>query len=315
MADRQMRAGYAQALADYGDENPNVIVLDVDTASSTLSGLFAKRYPDRFYNIGIAEPCMVDVGVGFALGGYLPFINGFSALLSLRAIEAIRTNVCYAKTNVKIAASYAGLSDYKDGPTHHSLTDIAMLRALPEMTLIVPADADEAAAFVPLMAAWDGPVTLRINRSKTIPVPKPDQPLEIGRGIQQKAGDDVTLIACGSMVGRCLRAADRLETLNIHARVIEIHTIKPLDTDLICQAAAETGAVITAEEHSIIGGLGGAVAETLAENQPTPMSRIGVRDIFARTAPDPVSLMDAYGLAIPDIVSATQQLLKERKKA
>lgn len=313
MAELSMREAYGRSLAAYGVDHPEVIVLDVDTASSTLSGFFEKQFPERFYNIGIAEPCMVDVGVGFALGGYVPFINGFSALLALRAIEAIRTNVCYARTNVKIAASYAGLSDYKDGPTHHSITDIAILRALPEMTVIVPGDATEAATFVPLMAAWDGPVTMRINRSAADPVHPAGERLDIGRGIQRREGNDLAIIACGTMVGRSLQAADLLEKQGIHARVLEIHTIKPLDEDLICQAAAETGAVITAEEHSIIGGLGGAVAEVLSEKAPTPMRRVGIRDIFTRTAPDPDSLMDAYGLAVADIVATAENLLKERK--
>ena len=312
MKNLSMREGYGRALAEYGAVNPDVVVLDVDTASSTLSGFFEQRFPERFYNIGIAEPCMVDVGVGLALGGYIPFINGFSALLALRSLEAIRTNVCYARTNVKIAASYAGLSDYKDGPTHHSITDIAVFRALPEMTLIVPADGAQSGAFVPLVAEWDGPVTLRLNRSEAIPVYSSDQPLEIGKGIQHKAGNDLAIIACGAMVGRSLRAAETLAQKGVHARVVEIHTIKPLNVDLICQAAAETGAVVTAEEHTIIGGLGSAVAETLAEHCPTPLRRVGIRDTFTRTALDPESLMDACGLAVKDIVETSEVLLRER---
>jgi transketolase len=313
MTNLSMREGYGRALADYGAQHPEVVVLDVDTASSTLSRFFAAACPDRFYNIGIAEPCMVDVGVGMALGGKIPFINGFSALLSLRAIEAIRTNVCYARTNVKIAAHYAGLSDYKDGPTHHAITDLAILRALPEMTLVVPANGAEAADFVPLMAAWDGPVTLRVNRSAALPLNQSGDSLKIGKGVIRRAGDDLVIFTCGAMTGRSMVAAQLLDAKGIQARVVEIHTLKPLDVDLICQAAAETGAVLTAEEHSIIGGLGGAVAETLAEHQPTPMRRVGIRDTFTRTGPDPDSLMDAFGLAIQDIASAAEDLLKERK--
>ena len=315
MKNLSMREGYGRALAEYGAVNPNVVVLDVDTASSTLSGFFEQRFPERFYNIGIAEPCMVDVGVGLALGGYIPFINAFSALLALRSLEAIRTNVCYARTNVKIAAGYAGLSDYKDGPTHHSITDIAIFRALPEMTLIAPSDGAQSGAFVPLMADWDGPVTLRLNRSAAIPVYSSSQPLEIGKGIQHKDGNDLAIIACGAMLGRSLQAAENLSEKGINARVVEIHTIKPLDVDLICQTAAETGAVVTAEEHTIIGGLGSAIAETLAENCPTPIRRVGIRDVFTRTALDPESLMDAYGLAVSDIVEAAEDLLKGRKSS
>ena len=315
MKNLSMREGYGWALAEYGGVNPNVVVLDVDTASSTLSGFFEQRFPERFYNIGIAEPCMVDVGVGLALGGYIPFINAFSALLALRSLEAIRTNVCYARTNVKIAAGYAGLSDYKDGPTHHSITDIAIFRALPEMTLIVPSDGAQSGAFVPLVAEWDGPVTLRLNRCEAIPAYNPDQPLEIGKGIQHRDGNDLAIIACGAMVGRSLKAAENLAKKGIHARVVEIHTIKPLDVDLVCQAAAETGAVVTAEEHTIIGGLGSAIAETLAEHCPTPIRRVGIRDVFTRTALDPESLMDACGLAVHDITDTAEILLKERKSS
>ncbi len=310
MMNLSMREGYGRALEVFGAENEDLVVLDVDTASSTLSSFFAERYPERFYNIGIAEPCMVDVGVGLALGGLIPFINGFSALLALRAIEAIRSNVCYARTNVKIAASYAGLSDYKDGPTHHAITDLAIFRALPELTVIAPADGAEAGDFVPLVAEWDGPVVLRLNRSTAIPVLQAGDPLQIGKGVQRRDGNDLAIIACGTMVGRSLRAAESLAEDGINARVVEIHTLKPLDIDLVCQAAAETGAIITAEEHSIIGGLGSAVAEALGEHQPTPIRRIGIRDTFARTAPDPDTLMDAYGLGIGDIVKTSKELLE-----
>jgi len=313
MNNLSMRESYGRALEAYGAVNSRIVVLDVDTASSTLSNFFAKTYPDRFYNIGIAEPCMVDVGVGFALGGMIPFINGFSALLALRAIEAIRTNVCYARTNVKIAASYGGMSDYKDGPTHYSIADIAFFRSLPEMTVIVPADGAEAGDLVPLVAEFDGPVALRLNRSATIPVHEAGAPLQIGKGILRRDGNDLAIIACGAMVGRSMQAAEILIEKGINARVVEIHTIKPLDNDLVCQSAAETGAVLTVEEHNVIGGLGSAVAETLAEHQPTRMHRIGIQDIFARTGPDPDSLLDAYGLSVEDIANKGEAFLEGRK--
>ncbi len=311
MTEIPMRKAYGEALAAYGAINPNVVVLDVDTSSSTLSGYFRDLFPQRFFNIGIAEPCMIDVGVGFALEGYIPFVNGFSALLSLRALEAIRTNVGYARTNVKIVASYAGLSDYKDGPTHHTIFDIAIFRAMPDMTLLVPADGMEAAAFVPLMAEFDGPVTMRINRDTTLPVHTPDSELQIGKGIIRRPGKDLAIIACGSMVGRSMRAADLLSTKGIDTRVVEIHTLKPLDEDLILQTAAEVGAIITAEEHTIIGGLGSAVAEVIAGKGPVKFHRIGIEDTFARTAPDVESLMDAFGLSIEEIVRSAVSLLEE----
>ncbi|MDL1886034.1 transketolase family protein [Anaerolineae bacterium CFX8] len=197
MAEISMREGYGKALAAYGAANPNVIVLDVDTSASTLTHFFAKQYPERFYNIGIAEPCMIDVAVGLALSGKIPFANGFSALLALRALEQIRTCVAYARTNVKIAASYAGVSDFKDGPTHHSIMDIAIMRAMPEMTVIVPADANEAGAWVPVIAEYDGPVYLRISRAATLPVHDPTVTVQIGKGITLRDGGDVTIIAAG----------------------------------------------------------------------------------------------------------------------
>ncbi len=307
-----MRQGYGLALAEYGAADERVVVLDADTSSSTLSCLFAERFPQRFINVGIAEPCMVDVAVGLALGGMIPFVNGFAALLALRALEQVRTCVCYARKNVKIAAGYAGLSDYKDGPTHHAITDIAIMRALPEMTVIVPADAAEAAAWVPLVAGWDGPIYLRLSRAATISVHDGLVRVAIGKGLTLRNGTDVTLVSTGSMVGRALLAAEHLAREGIDARVLEIHTIKPLDVDLIRQAAEETGAIVTAEEHSVIGGLGGAVAEALSAARPVPLERVGVPDAFARTAPDPESLMDASGLAVGDVVTAARRALSRK---
>jgi transketolase len=262
MAEMAMREAYGRALADYAAENPNLVALDVDTSASTLSSFFASRYPDRFFNIGIAEPCMVDVAAGLALGGFTPFINGFASILSLRALEQIRTCVCYARTNVKIAASYAGISDFKDGPTHYSITDLANLRALPGMTVIVPADAAEAADWVPIVAEFDGPVYLRISRAGALPIHKPGSPLQIGKGRVIRDGKDLTIISMGSMTGRSLAAAEVLAGEGIQARLLEMHTLKPLDNVILLQAATETRAIVTTEEHNIIGGLGSAVAES-----------------------------------------------------
>jgi transketolase len=308
-----MREGYGRALAEYGALNSEVVVLDVDTSASTLTNFFAERFPERFFNVGIAEPCMVDVAVGLALGGKIPFANGFAALLALRAVEQIRTCMCYARTNVKIGSSYAGLSDFKDGATHYSIADIATMRAIPEMTVIVPADATEAGKWVPVIAEYDGPVYLRISRAETIPVHDEALELEIGKGIRLRDGNDVTLVATGSMVGRSLLAAEQLTEEGIDARVLEIHTIKPIDKDLILAAAEETGALVASEEHSTFGGLGGAVAEVLSGNRPTPLELVGVADVFARTGPDPDTLMDAYGLAVGDVVAAAKRALARRE--
>jgi transketolase len=312
MTDIPMRQGYGMALAEYGAISPDVVVLDADTSSSTLSCFFAERFPERFFNIGIAEPCMVDVAVGLALEGMIPFVNGFAALVSLRAAEQVRTCVCYARANVKIAAGYAGLSDFKDGPTHHSIVDIAVMRALPEMTVIVPADAVEAAKWVPLVAEHNGPIYLRLSRAATLPVHDEGLQVEIGKGIELHQGNDVTIVSTGSMVGRSLLAADELAKKGIAARVLEIHTIKPIDVELLQQAAEETGAIVTAEEHSIVGGLAGAVAEALSGVHPVPIERVGVADTFTCTALDPESLMDACGLAVADVVSATKRALMRK---
>jgi len=229
-------------------------------------------------------------------------------------MEQIRTCVCYARTNVKLASSYAGLSDFKDGPTHHAITDIALMRALPEMTVIVPADAAEAARWVPIIAEYDGPVYLRLSRGSALPAGNEDLPLEIGRGLTLREGRDVTIVATGTMVGRSLLAADELAKAGIAARVLEIHTVKPFDSELICRAAAETGALVAAEEHSIIGGLGGAVAEALAAGYPAVLEQVGIADRFARTGPDPETLMDAFGLAVSDIVAAAQRAIVRKQR-
>jgi len=304
-----MREGYGRALAQYGALHPDVVVLDADTSASTFTGFFAERFPDRFFNIGIAEPCMVDVAVGLALGGKVPFVNAFAALLAFRALEQIRTCVCYARTNVKLASHYAGLSDFKDGPTHHAITDIATMRALPDMTVVVAANAQEAGQLVPLVAEYEGPVYLRLSRAAALATHSEGQVLGIGRGLLLRPGTDVSIIATGSMVGRSLVAAECLAGEGISARVLEIHTIKPLDVDLVLQAAEETGALVTAEEHSVVGGLGSAIAETLCAGCPVPIERVGIADCFARTAPDPESLMDAFGLATSDIVAAARRAI------
>lgn len=312
MTELSMREAYGHALAAYGALNARVVALDVDTSASTLSSFFAARFPERFFNTGIAEPCMVDVAAGLALGGFVPFVNGFASILSLRALEQIRSCLCYARTNVKIAASYAGISDFKDGATHYSISDLANLRALPGMTVIVPADAAEAAAWVPLVAEFEGPVYLRISRAGALPVYEPGTALEIGKGRLLRPGSDLTLVATGAMVGRCAVAAERLAAAGITARLLEIHTLKPLDRDLLLSAAAETGALVTAEEHNIIGGLGSAVAELLAETHPTPIERIGIRDRFCPTGRDLDTLMDACGLSIAEIVAAAQRVLRRK---
>jgi len=307
------REAFGRSLQEYGGINKHIVVLDADTSSSTMSRIFAERYPERFINVGIAEPCLIDVSVGMALGGYIPFVNAFSALLSLRALEQIRTCIAYANMNVKIAAGYSGLSDFKDGPTHHSIMDIGIMRMLPGMTVIVPADEIEIKEWIPIIAEYEGPIYFRLSRAGSEVVHKTKPILEIGKGIVLREGDDVCIIAVGLMVSRCLQASELLAEKGVSVSVVEMPSIKPLDEELILDMASKTKAFVTAEEHSIIGGLGGAVAEVLASKHPIPLERIGIKDTFARTAPDPDSLLDAYGMGVDEIIMACNSVL-ERKK-
>lgn len=307
------RQAYGEALALYGDQNKNVVVLDADVSTSTLSSYFAKRHPERFFNVGITEASMVDIGAGFALGGKIPFVNTFAALLTLRACEQIRTCVAYARTNVKLIGGYAGLSDYKDGPTHFATNDVGVMRTMPNMLVLSPADNIEAAICVPLIAEYDGPVYMRLSRAVVPDIFSASHTVKLGKGVLIQDGRDITLVGTGSMVSRCVDAAKHFKEKGISVRLISIHTIKPLDTDMILSAAEETGAIVTAEDHSIIGGLGSATAETLSLGKPTPLEMVGVLDSFGQTGPDTETLMDASGLSVTDIIKAVEKVLKRKK--
>lgn len=314
MSSEPQRQAYGMALADYGAVNHDVVVLDADVSSSTLTRFFADRHPHRFYNLGVTEASMVDVGVGFALGGDVPFVNTFAALLTLRACEQIRTCVAYANTNVKLVGGYAGLSDYKDGPTHFATNDVALMRAMPNMVVLAPADNTEAARLVPVIAEHEGPVYMRISRAVVPDVFDDTLDVQIGKGHTLREGGDVTIIGCGSMVARCVLAADALAHDGVHARVVSMASIKPIDADRVRQAAEDTGAIVTAEDHTIIGGLGSAVAETLAGHHPAPIEFVGLNDTFAETGPDPDTLMDAWGLSVEDIVNAARRALARKAR-
>jgi len=306
-----MRVAYGKALADYGTVNPNVVVLDADVSASTQSHYFAARFPERFFNLGVAEAGMVDVAVGLALGGKIPFANTFAFLLSLRAAEQVRTCVAYAQTNVKLAAGYGGLSDSYDGPTHHSVCDLAVMRAMPNLAVVVAADAVEVQQAVPAVAEYPGPVYLRISRAEVPVIFDKGHPFRMGEGVLLRQGGDLTLIGTGTMVARCLEAAEALAGEGIEARVVEIHTLKPLDRDLILRCGRETGALVTAEEHSVIGGLGSAVAEVVGEACPVPMKRVGLQDCFAETGGYD-ELLARYGLDDAHIVAAARRVLKRK---
>jgi transketolase len=246
-----------------------------------------------------------------ANGGFVPIANTFAFLFATRALEMVRTHLCFGKANVKLAGAYAGLSDSFDGPTHHSITDLAIFRSLPGMTIVVPADPLAVTRLLPQVAAWEGPVFFRLCRNEVPQIFTDDYQPEIGKGITLVEGDDVTIIACGVLVARSLQAADALRREGIHARVVEMHTIKPFDAELVTCCAQETGAIVTAEEHSTIGGLGGAVAECLAAAHPAPLERVGLADTFAECGPY-ADLLDKYGMSVEAIADAVRRVLKRK---
>jgi transketolase len=288
------------------------VVLDADVSASTQSSLFGKAYPDRFFDVGVAEAGMVDLAVGFALGGKIPFVNTFAFLLTLRAAEQIRTCVAYARTNVKLIGSYGGLSDAFDGPTHHAICDIAVMRAMPNLTVVVAADAIEVARLVPVIAEHDGPVYLRVSRADVPTLFGADYQPRLGKGTLLQDGSDVTLVATGVMVERSLRAAEKLRSEGVTTRVLALNTIKPLDRELLLGAASDTGALVTVEEHSMLGGLGGAVAELVASEAPVPVQRVGLPDRFAETGPYE-ALLDRYGMSIDDIIAAAHRSISQKR--
>lgn len=307
-----MRLAYGQALVELGASNPDIVALSADVSNSDHSFMFEDAFPDRFFNVGIAEQALVDVAAGLAYAGKVPFANTFAFLFATRALEMVRTHLCYGRANVKLMAAYSGLSDSFDGPTHHSITDLAIMRSLPEMTVIVPSDPISLKALLVQAAALDGPVYFRLNRNE-VPILFDDSySPQIGKAETLRNGTDVSLIGTGIMVNRCLEAAEILASQNIDARVIEVHTLKPLDRECIALAAKETGAFVTAEEHSVIGGLGGAVAEVVAEVCPVPVMRVGISDQFTETG-SYFQLLDKYGMAVENIVDAAKKAFSTKK--
>lgn len=303
----RMREAYGEALVRLGKKHKQVVSLTADVCNSDRSILFEQVFPDRFFNVGIAEQSLVDTAVGLAYSGYVPFVNTFAVFLATRAVEMVRTHLCYGRANVKLMGAYAGLSDSFDGPTHHSLTDVAIMRSFPNMSVVVPGDPAQMDQVLDAVYEWDGPVFVRLNRNE-VPVlfNSESYKFRIGASFQIRDGKDVTIFTNGVMISRCIQAADQLEKEGISARLVEMHTVKPLDTKAVGKAAEETGAIVTVEEHSIIGGLGGAVAETVTGLLPVPVIRVGVHDRFAETGPYEV-LLDKYGMAVADVVAAVKK--------
>ncbi len=306
------REAYGKALQKLGAENKDIVVLDADLAKSTKTADFAKLFPQRFFDMGVAEANMLSTAAGLAAAGKIPFVSSFAVFATGRAFEQIRNSIAYPALNVKIAATHAGLSVGEDGASHQSVEDIAIMRVLPNMTVIVPADGTETEKAVRAAVELKGPVYIRLGRLGVPVIFDDNYQYTVGKAVTLQDGKDVTVIACGLMVGPAQEAAAALANEGIRARVLNMHTVKPVDKDAIVAAARETGAVVTAEEHSIIGGLGSAVAEVLAETVPVPMERVGVMDTFGESG-KPAELLEKYGLTAKDIVRAVKKVLARKK--
>ena len=303
------RDAYGATLVELGNQRTDIVVMDADLAAATKTGMFKKAHPDRFFNAGIAEGNMISVAAGLAAAGKTVFASSFAMFAAGRALEQIRNSVAYPGLNVKIAASHAGISVGEDGATHQCCEDIGIMRTIPGMVILNPADGPEAAAAVRAAADYKGPVYLRLGRLAVPVFNEENVEFTIGKGQEMVAGTDVTIIATGLLVNEAVIAAEALKAEGISARVINMATIKPMDKDIILKAAAETGAIVTAEEHNIIGGLGSAVAEVLCESgKPVPMLRVGVEDTFGRSGPA-LELLEIYGLTAPHIAEKVKAVL------
>ncbi|MGI6084435.1 MAG: transketolase family protein [Acetivibrionales bacterium] len=304
------RVAYGKTLAEIGQDE-NIVVLDADLSKSTRTDFFKDKYPERHFNIGIAEGNMMAVAAGLASCGKTVFASTFAVFAAGRAYDSVRNSIGYPHLNVKIGATHAGISVGEDGASHQMLEDIALMRAIPGMTVISPSDAVSTSSLVKQAAQMKGPVYLRLGRLDVPAIYDADTRFSIGKGICIKDGGDITLIATGMMVEPALRAAESLKEEGISARVIDIHTIKPIDSDIIIKAAKETGAIVTCEEHNILGGLGSAVAEVVVRNYPVPMELVGVEDIFGKSG-KPADLLVKYGLTAENIMEKSKELLKRK---
>ena len=303
------RASYGEALVELGAEHDDFVVLDADLAAATQTGKFKAAYPDRFYDVGIAEQNLMGVAAGIASTGHVAFASTFAMFAAGRAFEQVRNSIGYPHLNVKIGATHAGISVGEDGATHQCNEDIALMRTIPGMTVIVPCDDTEAKAAVRAAYAMEGPVYMRFGRL-AVPVVNDAEnfEFEIGKGIVMREGTDVTIVACGLMVQAALEAAEALAEKGVSAEVIDMHTIKPIDEELIVKSASKTGRVVTAEEHSVIGGLGSAVCDVLAATCPVPVEKLGVNDVFGESGPA-VDLLKKYGLDAAGVEAAVEKVL------
>jgi transketolase len=308
------RDAFQRTLVELAAADDRIVAVVNDSVGSSKLGDFGKAYPDRLINVGIAEQNMVGVGAGLANGGRIPFVSGAAPFLTGRALEQIKADVAYSNTNVKLCGQSPGMAYGELGPTHHSIEDLAWLRAIANLTVIVPADPVETEQVIRWAAATEGPVFIRVSRMKVPVVHADDYTFEPGRATTLRDGDDITIIACGVLVTRALEAADRLAEEGVRARVINMATVRPLDREAVVAAAAETGAIVTAEEHTVHGGLGSAVAEVVVEEHPVPMRILGVPGVFAPTG-TAEALLERFGLTAYGIVQAAGELLGARSAA
>lgn len=306
------RVGYGTALVELGKKRDDFIVMDADLAAATQTGMFKKEFPDRFYDCGIAEQNMMGIAAGIASTGKKVVVGSFAMFAAGRAFEQVRNSIGYPHLNVIIGATHAGISVGEDGATHQCCEDIALMRTIPGMTIINPADEVEAKKAVEAAIELDGPVYMRFGRLAVPVIFDDDYKFEVGKGVELKQGNDVTIIATGLMVNEALEAYELLKNEGISARVINMATIKPLDKEIVLKAAKETGAIVTAEEHSVIGGLGGAVSEVLCEEYPVPVVKLGVNDVFGHSGPAP-KLLDEFGLRAPNIVEKAKKAIALKK--
>ena len=305
------RDAYGKALVKLGQVNDNVVVLDADLSKSTKTNDFCKSFPNRFFNMGIAEQNLIGAACGFATAGKIPFASSFAMFATGRAFEVIRNSVAYPKLNVKICATHAGLTVGEDGASHESVEDIAIMRSIPNMTVLVPADGVETEQMIFEAAKYNGPVYVRLGRSAVPTLFDENYKFEIGKGNVVREGNDASIIACGIMVNEAIIAYDILKSEGINVRVINMSTIKPIDKELIIAAAKETGVVVTAEEHSIIGGLGSAVSEVISEECPVLVKKVGVKDTFGESGA-PNELLKKYGLTAQDIVNSVKEAISKK---
>ena len=308
------RAAYGDALVELGGQYPNLVVLDADLSGSTMTKGFAKAYPDRFFNMGIAEGNMMTVAAGLAAAGKKAFANSFAIFASGRAFEQVRNSIAYPHLNVTVVGSHGGLSVGEDGATHQACEDLAVMRAIPGMVVCCPCDGTEMKAAVKALMDYDGPAYLRLGRSavEDLTGDLPGYSFQLGKGVTLREGGDVTIIAVGLMVQEAMKAAETLAAEGVQARVIDMHTIKPLDEELVLKAAQETGCIVTTEEHNIVGGLGSAVAEYLSGACPVPVVRHGVEDVFGRSG-KAAEVLAAYGLTADGIVAKVKAALALKK--